>query len=65
MDAPKFGTPEFYKNLFADILADAQCEEPEIGDNLIAGFKMAIDDWRQYHSGMVVEFDRIKGQLDN
>ena len=55
-----FGTTEYYAAQFADIIADLQHDAPDRSDNLVAGFKLAIDDWRKYHADQVVEPDRIK-----
>ena len=60
-----FGTPEYYAEQFADIVADIQHDTPERNDNLIAGFKLAILDWRKYHADQIAELDRITIQLDD
>jgi hypothetical protein len=60
-----FGTPEYYAELFADIVADVQHDDPERTDNLIAGFKLAIDDWRKYHVNQILELDKADFLLDD
>ena len=60
-----YGTPPYYQEQFADFIADAQHDAPQFGDNLIAGFKLAIDDWRQYHIKQVEEMNRIEALLDD
>ncbi len=60
---PEYGTVQFYAEQFADIIADIQHTSPEASDNLIAGFKLAIDDWRQYHVKQILELDRVESQL--
>jgi len=60
---PKYGTVEFYADRFADIIADIQYTSPEVSDNLIAGFKLAIEEWREYHAKQMVELDRIQAKL--
>ncbi len=55
-----YGTKEFYAEHFADLIADVQHDSPEISDNLIAGFLLAIDDWRQYHVKQILELDRVE-----
>ena len=60
---PEYGTVPFYAEQFADIIADIQHDSPETSDNLIAGFKMAIDDWRQYHVKQILELDRVEEKL--
>lgn len=60
---PECGTVQFYAEQFADIIADIQHTSPEVSDNLISGFKLAIDDWRQYHVKQILELDRVEAQL--
>jgi hypothetical protein len=60
---PEYGTVQFYAEQFADIIADIQHTSPEISDNLIAGFKLAIDDWRQYHVKQILELDRVEEKM--
>ena len=59
----QYGTKEFYAELFADLIADIQHDSPEISDNLVAGFLLAIDDWRKYHFNQMIELDRVKAKL--
>lgn len=59
----KYGTPEFYKELFMDALADAQADEPHYGDALVEGFILALQYWRDYHSNQVNEYDRIEQRV--
>jgi hypothetical protein len=54
-----YGTPEFYAEQFADFLADAQADDPKYGDNLVAGFLLALEDWKKYHQDQVFEYERI------
>ena len=60
-----FGTPEYYAEMFADIVADVQHDAPERTDNLIAGFKLAIADWHKYHVDQAKELDRVRLLLDD
>jgi hypothetical protein len=60
-----FGTPEYYAEMFADIIADIEYETPQRTDNLIAGFKLAIADWRKYHVDQTKELDRAQLLLDD
>ena len=60
---PEYGTVNFYAERFADIIADIQHDSPEMSDNLIAGFKLAIDDWRKYHVNQILELDRVSEKL--
>lgn len=60
----RFGTTEYYKEMFADLIADVQHDSPVTGDNLVEAFKLAIAEWREYHAEQVNELDRISKQLD-
>lgn len=62
---PDYGTKEFYAEQFADLIADCQHDSPEFSDNLLAGFRLALDDWRQYHVKQILELDRIEFKLDD
>tara|TARA_Y100000385_G_scaffold268450_1_gene305500 strand:- start:509 stop:727 length:219 start_codon:yes stop_codon:yes gene_type:complete len=55
-----YGTKEFYAEQFADLIADVQHDSPEFSNNLIAGFLLALDDWRQYHVKQILELDRVE-----
>lgn len=59
-----YGTTEYYAEQFADFIADVQHDSPEFSDNLIAGFKLAIKEWRDYHVAQVSELDRVELKLD-
>jgi len=61
----QFGTPGYYAEQFADIIADIQHDTPERNENLVAGFKLAIADWRKYHADQTEELDRIGSLLDD
>jgi len=60
-----FGSTQYYAAQFADIIADLQHDTPGRSDNLIAGFKLAIDDWRKYHVNQILELDRIDEKLND
>ncbi len=60
----EYGTAQYYAEMFADFIADIQHDSPEISDNLLAGFKLAINDWREYHVKQILELDRIEYKLD-
>ncbi len=50
---PEYGTVEFYTDQFADILADVQYDQPNVTENLIEGFRLAITDWKSYYEDQV------------
>ena len=60
-----YGSVQFYTDMFADILADVQYDNPVYGDNIIAGFKAALGEWRQYHEGQVMEYQRIEQKAND
>ena len=55
----EYNSVENYANLFADILCDVQADEPEIGDNIIEGFKLAVVQMRLYHKHQAEEYKRL------
>ena len=59
MFKPEYGSVEFYKQLFDDIICDSMAEQPEIGNNIITAFKLSIAEWRDYHKEQAQEFDRL------
>ena len=58
-----FGTTEYYAEMFADFIADVQHDSPEVSDNLVAGFLLALNDWRKYHVSQILELDRVQTKL--
>ena len=60
-----YGTAEYYAKLFSDFIADIQHDSPDVSDSLIAGFKLAIDDWRKYHVNQILELDRVEAKLND
>ena len=61
----EYGTVAYYAKQFADFIADVQHDSPDVSDNLIAGFKLAIDDLRQYHVNQILELDRVEKKLND
>jgi len=61
----EYGTTEFYAEQFADLIADIQHDSPEFSDNLVSGFLLAINDWRQYHVKQILELDRVESKLND
>ena len=58
MSTSKYGTRDFYKEAFADYLADVTMDDPSITDSIIRGFFDALQDWRDYHIKTCSEFNR-------
>ena len=54
----KYGTIDYYTEMFADFIGDVQHDSPELTENLIIGFKRALEEWRDYYSKQVIELDR-------
>ena len=60
----EYGTAKFYADLFADILADVGNYETvdrnvEQGLNIIAGFKMALEEWNEYHKTSSASYEAL------
>jgi len=47
MNHEQYGTPEFYSELFSDIIADA--EHPGAIESILEGFELAVNSWIDYH----------------
>ena len=60
----EYGSVEFYAEQFADFLADVQADEPHYGDNLVAGFKLALADWKDYYQKQTTECERLLKKID-
>ena len=56
----EYNSVENYANLFADILCDVQANEPEIANNIIEGFKLALAQMLMYHRYQADEYLRIQ-----
>ena len=65
IDPNNYGSVQFYTDMFADVLADIQSDKPIYGDNIIAGFKAALKEWREYHEGQVKEYQRIEQKAND
>jgi len=60
-----YGTPEYYAELFSDILADVATGIPEQDDqtivNVMAGYEQAIIRWMKYHEDSVTRYRELHG----
>ena len=61
----EYGTVPYYREMFADLIADIQYDNPAMGDSLVEAFKLSIADWREYHEGQLKELDRISTKLND
>ena len=61
----EYGTTKYYAEMFADFIADIQHDSPDFGNNLVLGFKLAIDHWRKYHLNQILELDRVEDKLES
>jgi hypothetical protein len=58
-----YGTPEFYAEQFADVLADVDGDRPEVGDAIVAGFLTAVNDWLTYHQVQVNAYTQLRERV--
>ena len=65
MTTEAYGTATYYAKLFGDIIADVQADNPTTSDNLIEGFKMALQSWREFYEQSAEEIKRIQQKLDD
>ena len=59
-----YGSIEFYAEQFADLFGDIQADQPYYADNLIAGFKLALSDWKDYYQKQTAECERLLKKID-
>jgi hypothetical protein len=58
-----YGTPEFYEEQFSDLLADVEAGNPEIADNIVKGFFLALDSWFNYHQEQADAYDQLRKRV--
>jgi len=58
-----YGTPEFYQEQFADVLADVDSERPEYADAIVQGFLLAVDDWLNYHQAQANAYAQLRQRV--
>lgn len=63
MRPTQYGTVEYYADMFGDLLADVQHDEPVTSDNIIQGFYKALDDWFEYHDKQAREYADIRKRV--
>ncbi len=60
MTNEKYGTPQFYAELFADVLADVgtglRQRDEETAKAIMAGFELAIMDWPSHHENCIKSY---------
>ncbi len=61
----EYGSVEYYANLFADIICDVQADSPVITENIIAGFKLAVQQILRYHEKQAEEYVRLTTLIDD
>tara|TARA_Y100000817_G_scaffold296975_1_gene272937 strand:- start:1237 stop:1527 length:291 start_codon:yes stop_codon:yes gene_type:complete len=68
MTEPKpYGTPEFYEELFADIMADVGTGLPErdeeVAEAMMAGFEKALIGWLNYHETCIKSYKELHARF--
>jgi hypothetical protein len=58
-----YGTEESYAEMFSDLLADVDSEDPETCENLIKGFYRAIDSWFDYHDAQARAYAELRKRV--
>jgi hypothetical protein len=59
----KYGTVEFYAEVFGDCLADVDAKDLEVTNNIIEGFYLAIDQWFEYHDEQARAYADIRKRV--
>ena len=65
---PKYGTREFYAEMFSDIISDTGCYETieenyETVMKIMGGFQDAIDSWLKYHRVAAESFEDLRDEF--
>jgi len=56
----KYGTTEYYAEYFSDVIADAGDDgNPEAGHRIMLAFRMAIEDWLNYHKTAAKTYEEL------
>ncbi len=58
-----YGTTEYYADLFSDILADVDSEQPVYADAIVQGFYQALDSWFEYHDEQARTYADIRKRV--
>ena len=64
-----YGTPEYYAEMFSDILADvdAGCEDGTLksptAENIYRGFLLAINSWLDYHEKQAAAYKDLQRKV--
>jgi len=58
-----YGTPEFYEEQFSDLLADVEADNPEVSDNIVKGFFLALDSWFNYHQTQANAYAQLRQRV--
>lgn len=59
----KYGTVEYYVDMFSDTLADVDGEDPATVDNILNGFYVALDDWFDYHKQQADAYGELRKRV--
>ena len=65
MNSYSYDSVENFTDLFADIIASADADNPETGNNIVQGFFNALQDWRKYHIEAAAEHQRLIERATN
>jgi hypothetical protein len=58
-----YGSLEWYSERFADILADVDATTPDVADNIMNGFIIALDEWLDYHDKQVSAYAQLRERV--
>ena len=58
-----YGTAEYYKEQFADILADVDAAQSSYAENIFNGFLYAVEDWMTYHADQVDAYSKLRERI--
>ena len=65
MKTEPYGTVRYYADMFSDFIADASADDKSSADRIIEGFKLALQEWREYYEKNAEEIKRMQQKLND
>jgi hypothetical protein len=63
MRPTKYGTVEYYEDMFSDLLADVDSKDSTTTENIVQGFYRALDSWFEYHDEQARAYADIRKRV--
>ncbi len=63
MRPTQYSTPEYYADLFEDILTDVDSTQPACANAIVEGFIKAVDNWFNYHDEQARTYAELRKRV--